>query len=99
MKPDDEQSTTGREGERILLHLRHAIRDQGFTQLQVQEALGWGRSYIKPAPYPAEVCAGRPSAVDLGRHRRRPGGGGVTPQPSVSLARFVAPENRRRLAR
>jgi transcriptional regulator with XRE-family HTH domain len=50
MKPDDEQSTTGREVERILLHLQHAIRDQGFTQLQVQEALGWGRSYISQLP-------------------------------------------------
>ncbi|MEM7351786.1 MAG: helix-turn-helix transcriptional regulator [Acidobacteriota bacterium] len=31
---------------RYLTLLRNKIRDRGFTQLQVQEALGWGRSYI-----------------------------------------------------
>lgn len=35
-----------REIRRILDHLRRKIRDQGFTQLEVQEDLGWGRSYI-----------------------------------------------------
>lgn len=31
---------------RYLTLLRNKIREQGFTQLQVQESLGWGRSYI-----------------------------------------------------
>ncbi len=31
---------------RYLTLLRNKIRHQGFTQLEVQEALGWGRSYI-----------------------------------------------------
>ena len=35
-----------RELDRILTLLRNKIRDRGFTQLEVQEALGWGRSYI-----------------------------------------------------
>ncbi|MEM7353121.1 MAG: helix-turn-helix transcriptional regulator [Acidobacteriota bacterium] len=26
--------------------MRNKIRERGFTQLEVQEALGWGRSYI-----------------------------------------------------
>ena len=30
----------------MLKLLREKIRDQGFTQLKVQEALGWGRTYI-----------------------------------------------------
>ena len=36
------------EGEidRILTLLRNKIRERGFTQLEVQEALAWGRSYI-----------------------------------------------------
>ena len=34
------------EVDRILKLLREKIRDQGFTQLRVQEALGWGRTYI-----------------------------------------------------
>ena len=32
--------------ERYLLLLRNKIREKGFTQMEVQEALGWGRSYI-----------------------------------------------------
>ncbi len=32
--------------DRILTLLRNKIRQQGFTQLEVQEELGWGRSYI-----------------------------------------------------
>ena len=32
--------------DRFLTLLRNKIRQQGFTQLEVQEALGWGRSYI-----------------------------------------------------
>ncbi len=31
---------------RFLTLLRNKIRERGFTQLQVQDALGWGRSYI-----------------------------------------------------
>ncbi len=31
---------------RYLTLLRNKIREQGFTQLEVQESLGWGRSYI-----------------------------------------------------
>ncbi len=36
------------EGEidRVLTLLRHKIREQGYTQLDVQKELGWGRSYI-----------------------------------------------------
>lgn len=32
--------------DRILTALRNRIREKGFTQLEVQEALGWGRSYL-----------------------------------------------------
>ena len=39
-------STAVPEVDRFLTLLRNKIREQGFTQLQVQEALGWGRSYI-----------------------------------------------------
>ena len=38
--------TTDRELDRVLTLLRNKIRERGFTQLEVQEALGWGRSYI-----------------------------------------------------
>ncbi|MCP3962330.1 MAG: helix-turn-helix transcriptional regulator [bacterium] len=31
---------------RFLTLLRNKIRQQGFTQLEVQQTLGWGRSYI-----------------------------------------------------
>ncbi len=34
------------EVDRFLTLLRNKIREQGFTQLEVQQALGWGRSYI-----------------------------------------------------
>ncbi len=34
------------EVDRYLTLLRNKIREQGFTQLEVQESLGWGRSYI-----------------------------------------------------
>ena len=34
------------EVDRYLTLLRNKIRERGFTQLDVQEALGWGRSYI-----------------------------------------------------
>ncbi len=36
------------EGEidRVLTLLRHKIRERGYTQLDVQKELGWGRSYI-----------------------------------------------------
>ena len=32
--------------DRALTLLRNKIRERGFTQLEVQEALSWGRSYI-----------------------------------------------------
>ena len=32
--------------QRVLTLLRNKIRQRGFTQLEVQEVLGWGRSYI-----------------------------------------------------
>ncbi len=35
-----------RELDRYLTLLGNKIREKGFTQLEVQEALGWGRSYI-----------------------------------------------------
>ncbi len=35
-----------RDIDRILSRLRKAIRERGYTQLEVQEVLGWGRSYI-----------------------------------------------------
>lgn len=35
-----------RELDRVLTLLRNKIRERGFTQLEVQMALGWGRSYI-----------------------------------------------------
>ena len=35
-----------RDLDRILNRLRHAIRERGYTQLEVQDVLGWGRSYI-----------------------------------------------------
>ncbi len=35
-----------RQLDRILTLLRNKIRQRGFTQLEVQEVLGWGRSYI-----------------------------------------------------
>ena len=35
-----------KEVDRVLTLLRNKIRERGFTQLEVQEALGWGRSYI-----------------------------------------------------
>ena len=38
--------TVERELDRVLTLLRNKIRERGFTQLEVQEALGWGRSYI-----------------------------------------------------
>ena len=39
-------SKVTREVERILALLRNKIRERGFTQLEVQAKLGWGRSYI-----------------------------------------------------
>lgn len=32
--------------DRILTLLRNRIRQRGFTQMEVQDTLGWGRSYI-----------------------------------------------------
>ncbi len=34
------------EVDRILALLRARIRERGYTQMEVQEILGWGRSYI-----------------------------------------------------
>lgn len=39
-------SSAEKELERVLTLLRNKIRERGFTQLEVQEALSWGRSYI-----------------------------------------------------
>jgi transcriptional regulator with XRE-family HTH domain len=39
-------ATADRELDRVLTLLRNKIRERGFTQLEVQEALSWGRSYI-----------------------------------------------------
>ncbi len=41
-----EMTTLERELDRVLTLLRNKIRERGFTQLEVQEALSWGRSYI-----------------------------------------------------
>ncbi len=35
-----------KEVDRVLTLLRNKIRERGFTQLEVQEKLNWGRSYI-----------------------------------------------------
>ncbi len=35
-----------RQLDRYLLLLRSKMREKGFTQLEVQESLGWGRSYL-----------------------------------------------------
>ncbi len=35
-----------RDLDRILNRLRNLIRERGFTQMEVQDSLGWGRSYI-----------------------------------------------------
>ena len=35
-----------KEVDQVLTLLRNKIRERGFTQLQVQESLSWGRSYI-----------------------------------------------------
>ncbi len=35
-----------REVDRYLTLLRNKMRDKGFSQLEVQDALGWGRSYL-----------------------------------------------------
>ena len=32
--------------DRILAHLRGVIEDRGFTQIEVQNVLGWGPGYI-----------------------------------------------------
>ncbi len=40
------RNTLARVVDRVLTRLRNAIRERNFTQLEVQEALGWGRSYI-----------------------------------------------------
>ena len=39
-------ATVTRDIGRILTLVRDKIRDRGFTQLEVQAKLGWGRSYI-----------------------------------------------------
>ena len=35
-----------KEIDRILATLRNRIRERGYTQMEVQEVFGWGRSYI-----------------------------------------------------
>ena len=42
----ESRETSTRDLDRILTALRNRIRECGLTQLEVQEALGWGRSYI-----------------------------------------------------
>lgn len=39
-------SSAEKELDRVLTLLRNKIRERGFTQLEVQESLAWGRSYI-----------------------------------------------------
>ena len=39
-------SSADKELDRVLTLLRNKIRERGFTQLEVQESLAWGRSYI-----------------------------------------------------
>ncbi len=38
--------TVERDLDRVLTLLRNRIHERGFTQIEVQEVLGWGRSYI-----------------------------------------------------
>ncbi len=45
-KEETQMRTVERDLERILTLLRNRIRERGFTQMEVQEVLGWGRSYI-----------------------------------------------------
>ncbi len=40
------EKKVGKEIDRILTLIRNKIREKGFTQLEVQESLSWGRSYI-----------------------------------------------------
>ena len=42
----DLQADVEADVERCLTLLRNKIREKGFIQTQVQEALGWGRTYI-----------------------------------------------------
>jgi transcriptional regulator with XRE-family HTH domain len=39
-------SAVDKDVDRVLTLLRNKIRERGFTQLEVQDMLGWGRSYI-----------------------------------------------------
>ena len=39
-------ASADKELDRVLTLLRNKIREKGFTQIEVQEALSWGRSYI-----------------------------------------------------
>ncbi len=39
-------TTVEREIDRYLVLLRNKIREQGFTQCEIQDVLGWGDSYI-----------------------------------------------------
>ncbi len=40
------RNTTEQDVGRVLTLLRMKIRERGFTFLEVQEALGWGRAYL-----------------------------------------------------
>ncbi len=46
MSSRQSRSQIDRDLDRILTALRNRIRERGYTQMEVQEALGWGRSYI-----------------------------------------------------
>lgn len=41
-----EMPAVDKDVDRVLTLLRNKIRERGFTQLEVQDMLGWGRSYI-----------------------------------------------------
>jgi transcriptional regulator with XRE-family HTH domain len=45
-RSDSVKQQANREVGRFLTLLRDKMRKQGYTQLEVQEHLGWGRSYI-----------------------------------------------------
>lgn len=44
--PEELPKTVPDRVDRILAALKSSIQDQGFTQREVQEALGWGRTYL-----------------------------------------------------
>ena len=46
-----DRRTVDRDLKRVLAHLRQSIRDSGLTQLEIEEALEWGRGYITQLLY------------------------------------------------